>query len=991
MATDTTNNKVIIDLTINDKDAIKAIIEATKQVEALKDAQKGWDKALKEGTVTQEQYIAAQSQIKTNMKDLNQQVKANEKVLLDNLKSQKNNADSLNALRAQLRNLLKAYDDLSKAERDSASGKEMLKHISDLTNEIKGLEYQQEIYKRNVGNYADALNSVNPMLATMLKNFSGLTGGTMKLSDAFKNAVPMVKQFSLQMLKLMANPWVALITAIVAVLTKLVKTFKRNDEAMTALQTAMQTFRPILDAINKLFNKLVEGITKGITAISNFASWVLKLVPAFKEASDAAKQYIQDVDALEEAERDYTVKSAKNEAEIAELRDKAADKEHYTAEERIKFNKQAQKLEEDNYKMQKDLAKERLRLAKEEAKRDNDNSDERKQKIAELEAAYIKADADYHNAHRSLVREQQRFEREIEQDEKAAKEEQKRRAKEAQQAAKERLKNEKDAQRALEDMYIQSVKDMQTREIAELRTSTERRIKDLQDRLNTEKNLTVNAKKYINEQIVMLEAQLQVKICEIQDKYSDARMKEELNRQKNYYSELLKTVQGAEKDQVQIEVVKISTKESKDALDQTLKIVQDTKKAISDDLATLSDEEIMIKYNMDRTGLENLEKEYIKKEQDTADYVAKMKELLAKQEEQAITKIRLDGLNAREAMARTHAELLNEIETQQGLDAFWNNEVEKTKILEQQANKRLAIAKQNLDRLSNYTEEEQIALYGSAEAYQNELLKNQLAVVKAENDVKEAARNTTQAIQNQKEATIDAFSELGNALNNVLSGFENLFNELAESDDKYRSYSTALAMMQILISTAVSVATAIEGAVKASKDEGPLAPIMLAVNIAAMVGAVVSGIASATATLKKAQASAPAKPKFSTGGPVDKSTTGGMVGTHTTTRKDDTVDAKLSLGEYVIKSEIVKKYGIGFFDELNGTKGSRKTKLPLSFASGGSVPSMTTINKMTTNIDYSEMETIFRSAVADIQPIVSVREINDMQTRVRVKEIDATL
>lgn len=991
MATDTTNNKVIIDLTINDKDAIKAIIEATKQVEALKDAQKGWDKALKEGTVTQEQYIAAQSQIKTNMKDLNQQVKANEKVLLDNLKSQKNNADSLNALRAQLRNLLKAYDDLSKAERDSASGKEMLKHISDLTNEIKGLEYQQEIYKRNVGNYADALNSVNPMLATMLKNFSGLTGGTMKLSDAFKNAVPMVKQFSLQMLKLMANPWVALITAIVAVLTKLVKTFKRNDEAMTALQTAMQTFRPILDAINKLFNKLVEGITKGITAVSNFASWVLKLVPAFKEASDAAKQYIQDVDALEEAERDYTVKSAKNEAEIAELRDKAADKEHYTAEERIKFNKQAQKLEEDNYKMQKDLAKERLRLAKEEAKRDNDNSDERKQKIAELEAAYIKADADYHNAHRALVKEQQRFEREIEQDEKAAKEEQKRRAKEAQQAAKERLKNEKEAQRALEDMYIQSVKDMQTREIAELRTATERRIKDLQDRLNTEKNLTVNAKKYINEQIVMLEAQLQVKIGEIQDKYSDARMKEELNRQKNYYSELLKTVHGAEKDQVQIELVKISTKESKDALDQTLKIVQDTKKAISDDLATLSDEEIMIKYNMDRTGLENLEKEYIKKEQDTADYVAKMKELLAKQEEQAITKIRLDGLNAREAMARTHAELLNEIETQQGLDAFWNNEVEKTKILEEQAKKRLEIAKQNLDRLSNYTEEEQIALYGSAEAYQNELLKNQLAVVKAENDVKEAARNTTQAIQNQKEATIDAFSELGNALNNVLSGFENLFNELAESDDKYRSYSTALAMMQILISTAVSVATAIEGAVKASKDEGPLAPIMLAVNIAAMVGAVVSGIASATATLKKAQASAPAKPKFSTGGPVDKSTTGGMVGTHTTTRKDDTVDAKLSLGEYVIKSEIVKKYGIGFFDELNGTKSSRKTKLPLSFASGGSVPSMTTINKMTTNIDYSEMETIFRSAVADIQPVVSVREINDMQTRVRVKEIDATL
>ena len=37
-------------------------------------------------------------------------------------------------------------------------------------------------------------------------------------------------------------------------------------------------------------------------------------------------------------------------------------------------------------------------------------------------------------------------------------------------------------------------------------------------------------------------------------------------------------------------------------------------------------------------------------------------------------------------------------------------------------------------------------------------------------------------------------------------------------------------------------------------------------------------------------------------------------------------------------------------------------------------------------MDYTQMKEIFKEAVSEIHPIVSVQEINDMQTRVAVKE-----
>lgn len=65
---------------------------------------------------------------------------------------------SLNALRAELSNLTKQYDGLSRAERENVNvGGKLQKQINQVTNEIKSAEQSTQRYYRNVGNYQNAI------------------------------------------------------------------------------------------------------------------------------------------------------------------------------------------------------------------------------------------------------------------------------------------------------------------------------------------------------------------------------------------------------------------------------------------------------------------------------------------------------------------------------------------------------------------------------------------------------------------------------------------------------------------------------------------------------------------------------------------------------------------------------------------------------------------------------------------------------------------
>lgn len=534
MAEDT----VIIELEINDQQATNAIKQATAELVRLKEEQKKLNDEYKAGKKTREEYAAGLVDIKKQMTAANDTIKANEKVLKDNAKSAKEAEGSLNQMRTQLNAMLKQYDSLSKAERENAEvGGRLLQQIQQQTAAVNEAEQSTGRFQRNVGNYPKVFDLANTSMGKFAAMFNSLSQGTGKLSVAMGGAKQAVAAFGKQLLALLANPIVAIIAAIVVVVMKLVDAFKKSDDAMTSLNTAMAAFQPIVSAVGFVLEKVAETLGKVALGIANVVTAVLRVIPAFKDAQDAAQDYEQSLDKLQDSERAYTVESAKNNRDIAELRAKATDTDKYSADQRLEFLQQARTLEEKNLKAEKDIAAERLRLARQKAKQDNDTRDETKDRLAELEAAMYKAEENFYQGIRRLDRQAASARNEVAKQEEQALKERQAKYKEYLQKRKEMEAAALQWARAYEDARIEAIANIEEKEETALRTAYARQIEDLKRTLKEDKNLTEQARTDIGNLIILKEAELQKKLGKMRDKWNAERAKKDNDEMKRAISE----------------------------------------------------------------------------------------------------------------------------------------------------------------------------------------------------------------------------------------------------------------------------------------------------------------------------------------------------------------------------------------------------------------------------------------------------------------------
>lgn len=904
------NKTVILDIQVNANDALKNIVAAKDAIAQLKDEQKQLEEQLKNGQGTQAMKERL-AMISVEIKDLNGVIRENSKEIDNQIKAYKNAEGSLAKTRAQIANLKAQYDSLSEAERDSARGKELIDKLNALNNSAKAAQFQMQGLPKGMSNLAASMSQVSPMAGRA-------TAAIGKINLAFK--------------ALIANPVALVISAIVLAIKKLSDSFKKNDEAMTRLQTAMAPFKAILSALEKGFQAIVDVISKVVEWYGKLYGAILSVIPGMKEQVQAQEDIVQSTDRLEDAEREYTINHAKRENEISELRNKALQSEKYTAEERRSFLEQALKLEKEDVNERRKNANETLRIAEKKAlaeigytkmtaKAWAQLSDEQKDNITQLRANVIGLDAEFNNATRRMTSQLNSFDKEINKEAEEA-------AKTATENAKKRAENEKKAMEELEDLTIAAMKDLQAKEEAQIKVENTRKINTLKDRLKNEKDLTLKTREAINQQITLLEADLQVKLGEISKKYNEETLKSRLSAQQKFLEQLLKNAQG---DVTEYQVM------LSDIIYETQIQAVEAQEELANDLKTKS-------------------------------FYGGLIEALQEAQRKARIIIESDAKMAKMAILEANEAIMMEIRDNEWLGLFHDNEVEKTKIFEQQARNRLAVAEAEYNRLATMSKEEREARYQDEEYYQNALLKAQNAVVKSQNDVAEAVKNTNIVIADQKNQVIESYKTIADSTNAILGSFQSIFDTLAESNEDYAAFSKALALMQILVSTAISIANAIQGATAAGAATGAAAPFTTPAFITEMVAIVSGAIASAMATLKKAE--------------VPKYASGGLVGSHTTTRTDDTVDAKLSAGEYVVRSSVVKAMGVDFFNQLNGTKGKPHT---LRFAQGGIVPSITTMSKVD-GMNYDLMRDMFMEVVKEINPVVSVKEINSAQNMVKIKE-----
>lgn len=498
---------VILDVKLDAGKVAEDLSDMITRIAALKEQQKTLNAEIKAGNDIDGKYSEQLIRVKDQLAWTEKQAKglsATTKLLNADTMTY---SDSLNGERQKLADMQKAYDQLDGSMRESDGGKAFLAAIKAQSDAVKGLEESTGRAQRNVGNYpkimSGAFGKAEGVLNKLGLSLNDFSGGVTK---AFSTLGTSLKTFG----KALLTPPIALVTivlsAIVVAVQKVVEAFKKNDDAMTALQKAFAIFEPFGQAVSAIFDGIALAVGKAAEKVSQFVTWIAdKLSPAYAEAAKSAQDLIQAQDDLEEQERQYTVASAERSKEVSRLRAEAADNDKYTAAERRDMLRQAIDLEKQNLEDEKAIAAERLRILEETAKKQSDTSDETKNKIAEARAEMMQAEKSYYDGVRELQSQLTAFDKEAQQA--AAK-----RAADEKRAAEERKKNAEDIARQAQDFALSLIKDETEKAIATRKVQGDREIAALQKRLETEKNLTEESRQQLAQLIKDKQAALDAEL-----------------------------------------------------------------------------------------------------------------------------------------------------------------------------------------------------------------------------------------------------------------------------------------------------------------------------------------------------------------------------------------------------------------------------------------------------------------------------------------------
>lgn len=566
------NIQKTLDIKVNYSEALDGVAKyrmeldrAKAEAKLMTEALKNHAKQLNEGKISEEQYTKAvletQKQLAANKQEqaqLSDAIRTSEKVIKNQITQQNLADDSIKALRAQLSNLTKEYDELSASQRDNAEvGGKLLASINDVTDQIKQAEEATQRYYRNVGNYQSALEGMekatngakdsilgfisggNP-LVQMLVNTSQQLGS---VKQAFVVVAQGASMLGKQLLALMANPIVAFLAAIAAAFMVLKSGIESSEERMNKFRVIMAPMKMVFDVVSVAIGKVCGVLLDLVGLASDAIMWLNKMAESlpgigkyFEQANKTTEEYInieKQKQEITKATRDEVVKSAEREREISDLRAKFAEKDKYTNEERLKFLDQAIAKEKEQAEINKKIKQMELDLLEREAAL-SDNDTAMYNKLAEAKAAVTRADTELNNKMKELNA--QRVEAinginaEVAAEKKAA-EEKAKAWREAQKKKKEALQQQQDTEEQLwkeaEDSLIELIKDNYEKQRQQVQTQYMREIEDLKERLATEKNLTASAKDAINLLIINKQKQMGEELKAIEKAQTDEQIQKD--------------------------------------------------------------------------------------------------------------------------------------------------------------------------------------------------------------------------------------------------------------------------------------------------------------------------------------------------------------------------------------------------------------------------------------------------------------------------------
>lgn len=326
-----TDEEQILGIKVKYEDAIYGIMQYKEKLADLSAAQKQLKKDFEDGKIGGNEFAATIAAMDEQAKAHKATIRELSKEVQNNIKTEKEQEGSLRSLRAELSNATKEYDALSRAERNGARGKELQKHINEITNELKEAEEGTQRFYRNVGNYQEAIKSAlginNSFANSILKMASNGKG----FAGVFDGAIDNAKALGTTLMGFMKNPVFLSLAGIAGAgvafkwffdynkgileSTRLTREFlgltgdnlkAMRDEIQATADTYGKDYKEVLEAVDVLTSqygydagqalKIVnEGFQSGADLNGDMIAKIKQYAPAFHDASIGGKELVATI------------------------------------------------------------------------------------------------------------------------------------------------------------------------------------------------------------------------------------------------------------------------------------------------------------------------------------------------------------------------------------------------------------------------------------------------------------------------------------------------------------------------------------------------------------------------------------------------------------------------------------------------------------------------------------------------------------------------
>lgn len=323
----------ILDIKVKYEDAIYGIIRYKEKIDQLKASIKDLQQKEKDKTITTNEMKVQTEAINATIKEYQYNVRALQKEIQNNVRTENEQEGSLKQLRAQLSNATKKYDEMAKAEREGAKGQALAQHINEITDKLKLAEEETQRYYRNVGNYYNSMmQAADDLQGT---EFFGMdivndteVSNIIKLAQNMDGLTDKLKAFGKTAIGLVMNPYFAALAGVVGVgmtfkwfydynkglmeATRLTKEF--TGYTGEALETMRNSIAATADSMGKDFNDVLatadnlmanyhlsgeeamkvinDGFASGADLSGDMLNKIQQYAPTFHDAGISADQMV---------------------------------------------------------------------------------------------------------------------------------------------------------------------------------------------------------------------------------------------------------------------------------------------------------------------------------------------------------------------------------------------------------------------------------------------------------------------------------------------------------------------------------------------------------------------------------------------------------------------------------------------------------------------------------------------------------------------------